>query len=49
VVDGEIVKTGAYPTNEEFSQYLGVKIENVRNQTSKVKINKCGCGPKGCC
>ena len=49
MVDGKIVKTSSYPTNEEFSRYLGVKIENVPSQTSKVKINKCGCGPKGCC
>lgn len=49
MVDGKIVKTGSYPTNEEFSGYLGVKIENIPSQTSKVKINKCGCGHKGCC
>lgn len=25
VLDGEIVKTGIYPTNEEISQYLGLE------------------------
>ena len=49
MVNGRIVKTGSYPSNEEFSRLLGVKIENVASQTTEVKVNKCGCGPKGCC
>jgi hypothetical protein len=49
LVDGKIVKTGSYPTNEEFSSLLGVTIEKVQTQDSKAKVNKCGCGPNGCC
>lgn len=26
VLDGEIVKTGAYPTNEEISEYLNIQL-----------------------
>ncbi|MGO3201835.1 MAG: arsenic metallochaperone ArsD family protein, partial [Ruoffia tabacinasalis] len=26
VLDEEIVKTGAYPTNEEISEYLGIQL-----------------------
>ncbi len=48
MVDGKIIKTGSYPSNEEFSRYLGVKID-VPNPTLKVKVTKCNCGPKGCC
>ena len=27
VLDGEIVKTGAYPTNEEISEYLNIQLD----------------------
>jgi hypothetical protein len=45
LLDGEIVKTKAYPTNEELSKWLNVEIR------AKVSIKKggCGCGSKGCC
>lgn len=46
VVDGEIVKTGAYPTNEEFVVWLGVSAEYI---SAADKSKGCGCGPKGCC
>lgn len=42
LVDGEIVKTKSYPTNEEFSKWLGLEI-NAKPR------NKGCCGPKGCC
>jgi len=48
MVDGKIVKTGGYPTNEEFSEWLGADLEKIKPAT-KVKVKKCGCGPKGCC
>lgn len=48
MVDGKIVKSGSYPTNEEFSRLLGVSVDKIEPAT-KVKVNKCGCGPKGCC
>ncbi len=45
VVEGEVVKTGAYPTNEEISQYLGVMLV----PASSVQGGGC-CGPdESCC
>ena len=45
LVDGEVAKTRAYPTNEELSQWLEteVKIRKFKRRPS------CGCGPEGCC
>lgn len=43
LADGEIVKTKSYPTNEEFSEWLGVEIS-----TKPQRKSGC-CGPKGCC
>lgn len=48
MADGKIVKTGSYPTNEEFSRLLGVAVETLKPAV-KVKVNKCGCGHDGCC
>ena len=48
MVDGNIIKSGSYPTNEEFARLLGVSLDAIKPAT-KVKVNKCGCGPKGCC
>lgn len=45
IVDGEVVKTKEYPTNEEFIDLLDVK-EHIKN--SKKSSGGC-CGPKGCC
>ena len=45
LVDGEVVKTQKYPTNEEFSQWLG---NQVTMETPK-KNKKCGCGNGRCC
>ncbi len=44
LVDGKIVKTKSYPTNEELSAWLGVEIS-----AKPQKKNSCCCGPKGCC
>jgi hypothetical protein len=49
MVDGKIVRTGSYPSNEELSGLLGVKIEDVQARAADVKANKCGCGPDCCC
>jgi len=45
LVDGEVAKTKDYPTNEEISGWLGIKI------VKKVprKNGGCGCSDKGCC
>lgn len=54
VVDGQIVITGRYPTNEEFSKilgipsiYLGGKPKTVRMTTKK--SGGCGCSDGNCC
>lgn len=48
MVDGKIAKSGSYPTNEEFARVFGVSVDTIK-PTVKVKVNKCDCGPKGCC
>ncbi len=42
LLDGEIVKTKEYPSNEELSQWLGVTIDSPTNR------NRC-CPGQGCC
>lgn len=44
MVDGEVVKTKAYLTNEEF-----YKLFDINEKIPKVVIKKCGCGCKGGC
>jgi hypothetical protein len=44
LVDGVVMKTKSYPTNEELSGWLGVEI-NAKPQ----KTSGCCCGPEGCC
>lgn len=41
VVDGEIVKTGAYPTNDEITGHIGVRFVEASE-------GGCGCGGCGC-
>ncbi len=48
LVDGEVVKTEEYPTNEEFSQWLGITIRTKQPD----KNNNCCCDGGGgdtCC
>lgn len=47
IVDGEIVKTKAYPTNEEFCNLLDVP-EDYLKLTIKKPSKGCGC-TGGCC
>ena len=47
VVDGKVVKTKIYPTNDEFTKYLGLP-EASLNNSAKQKSNGCCCGD-GCC
>lgn len=54
VVDGEIVITGRYPTNEEFSNILGIPTNILGEKPKAVKatIKKsggCGCSDGKCC
>lgn len=46
ILDGEIVKMGGYPTNEEFCKWLEVPEEYLR---ATIKIAKSGCNCKGGC
>ena len=48
VLDGKIVKSGGYPTNEEFARLLGIAVDRIKPAV-KVKVSQCGCGSKGCC
>lgn len=55
MVDGEIVITGRYPTNEEFTKLLdlaedvlGMKSSSVKVKVSKKKSGGCNC-KGGCC
>jgi len=47
IVDGEVVKTKAYPTDAEFCSFLEVP-ENYLKATIKIGTNKCNC-KDGCC
>lgn len=49
LVDGEVVKTKEYPTNEEFCSLLGIP-ENYLKAKIQLKPKSGGCGCKdGCC
>lgn len=47
VVDGQIVKTKAYPTNDEFANLLGISKDDII--AKKSATNKCSCKPGSCC
>jgi len=54
LVDGEIVITGRYPTNEEFAKFLDLPEEVLGNQSKPVTVKAAkkksvGCGCKGGC
>jgi hypothetical protein len=52
IVDGEIVITGRYPTNEEFSSLLGVPASIFGEKPRTIKVKKpggCGCSGGNCC
>jgi hypothetical protein len=54
VVDGEIVITGRYPTNEEFTKLLGIPAGILGEQPKAVKVTVkksggCGCSGGNCC
>ena len=43
LVDGEIVKTKSYPSNEEFAEWTGIQVN------FKPKKKGCCCSDGGCC
>ncbi len=54
VVDGEIIITGRYPTNEEFESLLGISTESPVDKIKAVKVTVkkpggCGCSDGKCC
>lgn len=55
LVDGEIVITGRYPTNEEFASLLGIPesiLGGGKPKPVKVNLKKssgCGCSGDDCC
>lgn len=45
MVDDEIIKSGAYPSNEEFEEILSIKFDEKNEEESS-----CGCSSdSGCC
>ena len=44
LIDGEVVKMKNYPTDDELSEWLAVKVKQV-----EVLMPTCDCGPEGCC
>jgi len=49
ILDGEVVKTKNYPTNEEFCKLLGIPEEYLKTKIQmKSKDKDCGC-KGGCC
>lgn len=49
LLDGEIILTGRYPTNEEFTRWLGLPTDLLGLPVLKLHLPKksCGCGCKG--
>jgi len=45
LVDGKVAKTKMYPTNEELSTWLDIKVVTNR----PLRQGGCDCGTKGCC
>jgi hypothetical protein len=45
IVDGKIVKTKSYPTNDELLKFLGVP-ENYLKAKKTLEVKDCGCGDK---
>jgi hypothetical protein len=54
VLDGQIVITGRYPTNEEFVKLLNIPMSFLGEQSKYVKVEPkgsggCGCSGGNCC
>lgn len=53
IIDGEVVKTREYPTNEEFIKFLEIPEEYImselRQKKEKRKNSSGCCGGNGCC
>lgn len=49
MLDGEIVMTGRYPTNDEFIELLGVPASYLTEQKTKHTNSGCCCSGGKCC
>jgi len=50
VVDGKVVITKRYPTNDEFTKLLDLPRGLLGgSEPAKKKVSSCGCGDSGCC
>lgn len=51
VLDGKIIKTKAYPTNDEIAKWIGISKSHLGEEKSDKQNNKggCCCGEGGCC
>ncbi len=51
IVDGEVIKTKEYPTNEEFVKFLEIPEEYIMSElrVNKEKKNNSCCGGNDCC
>jgi hypothetical protein len=50
LLDGEVVKTHQYPTNEELSEWLGMRIGARTAPLTKASISTgCNCSDGNCC
>ncbi|HEY3360290.1 MAG TPA: arsenite efflux transporter metallochaperone ArsD [Methanosarcina sp.] len=47
IVEGKVVKTKKYPTNDEFLKFLNVP-ENYLKAKKTLEVKDCGCGDKCC-
>jgi len=47
LVDGEVMKTQQYPTDDEFAQWTGLRTEEIKTVPVVEKID-CGCENGGC-
>lgn len=49
VIDGKIVLTGKYPTNAEFTKWLGLSVDLLGKPVEKAQGNDGCCCKGGCC
>lgn len=49
MVDGVIVKTKVYPTDEEFIKLLDIPVDYLKAVIRRPASKGCGCGDGGCC
>jgi len=48
LIDGQVVKTKSYPTNEELCKMLDIPEDLIKTAT-KINLDGCGCGCNGGC